>query len=210
MASAYLKWKYRDVKRNEPVEYTKAQRRANWWRYHKCHVCVGLLLLLAACSFAWGKVQAWRDQPDYQIAYVGTAYLPEETEQQIKESFVALGEDANGNGKITVQLNQYVFPSADPEMAASASVLLTSDIVDCESFFFLLEDPEWFQASYHTLCRLDSSLPADWDDSIENSCLTWQDTELYLARRGFWNEKTVANPDACGTLWNKIVEEAVK
>ncbi len=38
MASEYLKWKYRNVRPDAPVERTRKQRRQNWWHYHKWHV----------------------------------------------------------------------------------------------------------------------------------------------------------------------------
>ena len=54
MASQYLKWKYRDVKPDAPVELTEAQRRANWWHYNKWYVLGACLLLLAAGMFVLG------------------------------------------------------------------------------------------------------------------------------------------------------------
>ena len=41
------------------------------------------------------------------------------------------------------------------------------------TFRSLLEDPETFQTQYHTLCRLDGSLPEEGDDSTEDSVLAW-------------------------------------
>lgn len=32
---------------------------------------------------------------------------------------------------------------------------------------------------------------------------------LYLARRGFWTEKTTAHPEGCAALWEKLTEGAV-
>lgn len=76
MASEYLKWKYRDVEPERPVELTKKQRRQNWWHYHKWHVLAGAVLVLAAASWAWNALT--QVYPDYQIAYVGSSPLPEE------------------------------------------------------------------------------------------------------------------------------------
>lgn len=194
MASEYLKWKYKDVQPEAKTELTPSQRRRNWWYYHKWWVAGGILLLLAVCTFAWGKVQDWQNRPDYQVAYVGTSYLDEDTAQGWEKTFAALAEDADGNGKTIVRLNQYVFPPDDPEGSASASVLLMSDLLDCESYFFLLEDPEGFQESYEVL------------QPGNGEALPWLDTELTLTRRGFWNEKTTANPEACGVLWEKLKE----
>ena len=113
-----------------------------------------------------------------------------------------------------------------------------ADLLECESYFFLLENPEWFQANYHSLCYLDGSLPEDGDYATDGIFLAWSDcpalagmelggysydllgetvegdsgelvSKLYLARRGFWTEKTAAYPDGCAALWEKLTEGAV-
>ena len=76
MASEYLKWKYRDVQPDAPVERTKKQRRQNWWYYHKWHVGIGVLAAAIAGNLAWHVLT--QVHPDYQIAYVGTYPLSKE------------------------------------------------------------------------------------------------------------------------------------
>ena len=111
------------------------------------------------------------------------------------------------------------------------------DVLECESFFFLLEDPEQFQREYHTLRRLDGTLPEEEEDSAEGTYLVWADcpvlaalelgeysyglmdsamtgsnqellSPLCLARRGFWTEKASAYTEGCDELWNKLTEGA--
>ena len=53
MASEYLKWKYRDVKPDEPIVYTKEEKRRNWWDYHKWHVVIAVVLVLIAADIIW-------------------------------------------------------------------------------------------------------------------------------------------------------------
>ena len=50
MASEYLKWKYRDVKPRETKELTPAEKRKNWWHYHKWHILTGVVLAAALAS----------------------------------------------------------------------------------------------------------------------------------------------------------------
>ena len=76
MASEYLKWKYRDVQPDAPVERTKKQRRQTWWHYHKWHVGIGVLAAAIAGNLAWHVLT--QVHPDYQIAYVGTYPLSKE------------------------------------------------------------------------------------------------------------------------------------
>lgn len=160
MASEYLKQKYKDVKPDTPREMTEAERRKNWWYYHKWHVVAAVVAALAAADLVWSMLGRGTPQPDYQIAYVGEGSLPGDTAAAIEAGFASLGEDLNGDGQVLVKLRQYVSnPEGDPDMFVAASVQLMSDIMEQESFFFLLEDPEQFQENYHTLSRLDGSLP---------------------------------------------------
>lgn len=237
MASEYLKKKYRDVKPDAPIVLTKAQKRRNWWYYHKWFVAAGGAVLLILGSIAWNALR--QVQPDYQVAYVGEHPLPEDTAAALEAELSALGEDLNGDGRVAVRLVQYASSSeTDPGAAASAEVRLMADIVECESYFFLLEDPERFQQTYHALCRLDGTLPAEGDLSGEGTSLAWSQcpvlsgidlgqyayslmgrtatgdsgqlvSGLFIARRGFRTEKTVPYPQGCDALWEKITEGAI-
>lgn len=239
MASEYLKWKYRDVKPREKVELTGAEKRKNWWHYHKWHIVVAAVLAGIGINLVYHALGIGRIKPDYQVAYVGRTALPDDTAAAIEAAFAALGEDLNGDGRVTVLLNQY--PSTggtDASMAASAEVTLMADIMSCDSYFFLLEDPAQFQVNYHSLRRLDGSLPEEGDYSADGTYLAWggcpvlAGTELggysyqvmgetvagssdelaaglSLARRGFFTEDTCKYPEGCDALWDKLTEGAV-
>lgn len=239
MASEYLKWKYRDVQRREAAVQTPAEKRKNWWHYHKWHAATGLALAVLGVYLVCQALGVGQVRPDYQVAYVGTDALPDAAAAAIESAFAALGEDLNGDGRVVVRLNQY--PSAkgiDPGLAASGQVALMADLLECESYFFLLEDPGPFQASYHVLCRLDGSRQEEGPWTAEGTYLPWNQctslagmelsgysdellggtaegegaglvSGLYLARRGFWTEKTAAYPEGCAALWEKLTEGAV-
>lgn len=190
MASEYLKWKYRDVKPEKTVELTKQQRRRNWWYYHKWHVLIGGVLVLIAMDWTWSALT--QVHPDYQIAYVGAAPLDQEDAAAWEMRLSALGSDCNGGGNVVVQLNQYLTVQEDTMYTAAANVKLLADLDARESYFFLLEDPEKFQADYEILQE-------DWFP-VENG--------LYLARRGFWEDRTAEHMEECDVLWERLVEEA--
>jgi len=240
MASEYLKWKYRDVKPEEKAELSQAGKRKNWWHYHKWHIVIAVVLAGIGVNLICHALGVGQIRPDYQIAYVGENALPDGTAAAIEAAFSALGEDLNGDGQVTVQLNQY--PStggADAGMAVSAEVTLMGDILARDSYFFLLEDPAWFQVNYRSLRRLDGSLPEDGDYSADGTYLAWADcpilaemelgnysyeapgktvqgssdelvSGLSLARRGFWTEETCQYPQGCDTLWDRLTEGAVQ
>ncbi len=232
MPSEYQKWIARDVKPEEKIPLTKAQQRKNWWYYHKWYVIFGVALMFCLGSILWYVFGIGQVEPDYQIAYVGTESLPEGTVSAVKSALSSLGEDLNGDGETVVELVQYV--SGDMESDAAANVALVGDLVSCESYFFLLEDPEAFQNRTQALSRLDGSLPAE-DDPIEQLCLPWGkcpvlaglelgDYEisllgetgtgsnqellsgLYIARRGFWEKEAPRYPEGYAALWETITE----
>lgn len=238
MASEYLKWKYKDVKPGEKVALTPSEKRKNWWHYHKWHVLIGVLLAAIGGNLIYNALGIGQVRPDYQFAYVGANALPEDTVAALEAGLASLGGDANGDGQVAVSLRQYPLYSADPQTAMAAQIQLMADLTEGESYFFLLEDPERFQRGYHSLCRLDGSLPDEEDSSAEGTYWLWGQcpalagldlggyrysalgetvngdsselvSGLAVARRGFWTEKTAAHPDECAALWEKLTEGAV-
>lgn len=236
MSSEYWKWKFKDVQPEEKRELTPEEKRRNWWHYHKWHIAAGAVLIAIPCSIAWSALR--QIKPDYQIAYVGENALPGDTVTALETELAALGEDLDGDGRVVVRLAQYASSSrAEAGAAAAAEVRLMADIMERESYFFLLEDPEQFQKAYRSLCRLDGTLPAEGDYSAEGTYLAWDDcpvladlelggfsyplmggtasgsssellSRLYIARRGFWTEESVPHPEGCEALWEKITEGA--
>lgn len=231
MASEYLKWKYRDVQPDAPLELTPRERRANWWHYHKWHVGIVLVLLLVLGDLGFHAWNTKRNAPDYQAAYVAENPLPEEAAAALEQAL----SDLTGGG--TVKVNQYLTgQTGDAAMYASAaSVQLMADLESCESFLFLLDEPETFQTNYQVLRNLDGSLPEGGGKG--EFCLRWADcpaltalplgtysetvlgqeitgdsqalfSGLYVARRGFWGKKTCKNPEGCDQLWDVLTEGA--
>ena len=190
MASAYLKWKYRDVQPDAPAEQTRGQRWRNWWYYHKWHVLIGAALLLIGADWTYHALS--QVHPDYQLAYVGSVPL-EGDGASWETQLAALGTDCDGDGETTVQVQQYlVLPdSEDPMYTYASNVKLMADLEARESYFFLLEDPERFQESYGVLQE-------DWFQ-VEDG--------LYLARRAFWEDRTAAHMEACDRLWERLRKE---
>ena len=123
---------------------------------------------------------------------MGSAPLSQEGAAAWEARLAALGADCDGAGKVVVQVNQYLSAREDAMYAAAANVKLLADLDSRESYFFLLEDPEKFQADYEILQE-------DWFP-VEGS--------LYLARRAFWEDRTAAYMDECDALWARLLKEA--
>ena len=193
MASEYLKWKYRDVQPEQPVELTRKQRRQNWWHYHKWHVGIVVVLVLIVANLVWHA--ATQVHPDYQIAYVGAYPLSDEDAAAWEDRLSALGADANEDGKVIVRLNQYPTGGSGDDLmyGAASNVKLMGDLDACESYFFLLEDPEGFQTNYDILQE-------DWFP-VQNG--------LYLSRRVFWEDRTADHMEECDALWGALNKELI-
>lgn len=147
----------------------------NWWHYNwriVLAVIVGAFVLWQIFAGVLGIGQV---KPDYQIAYVGSKELPEDTVIALTEAIAALGEDENGDGQVLVTLNQYVIPEGDEnaETRYAASVQLTADLSGGESYFLLLEDPDSFQQEFAALAFWDGSCPEDDDTSGLDKVYAW-------------------------------------
>lgn len=178
MASEYLKWKYRDVRPEERPELTPRERRSNWWHYHKWHVALAAVLLLIMLDVGKSVLGLGAVHPDYQVAYVGGAYLPDETAAALEQALAAYGEDINGDGRVAVQLNRYLVDAVGDEGAAYASanrVKLMADLERSDSAFFILEEPETFQFQYQILRKLDGTLPTGYERDVSDCYLPWSE-----------------------------------
>ena len=238
MASEYLKKKYQDVKPEPKIQLTPAQKRKNWWHYHKWHVLLAALLLLAAGDILRHVLGIGQIRPDYCFAYVGAESLPEDTEAALEAALSGLGEDLNGDGRAAVEVRQYVSGGgSDSYLATSAYATLLGDIENCESFFFLLDNPVQFQQVYQVLCYPDGTLPPDGNYDAAGTFLPWSGcpvlagldlgryryaavdgvaegdsqnllARLYVARRGFWPGQAATYPAGCAKLWTTITAGA--
>ena len=221
MASEYLKYLNRDVEPEGPSpELTPKEKRRNWWYYQWKTVVIICVIVIAAISMVLHNLGITEPLVDYQISYVGAVRLSDETVEALTDFFEEYGEDASGDGKVTVEVTQYVFyENTDAydyaQMTASAAISLEADITARTSYFFLLDNPAGFVADYPILADLDGNLSADGDVSWEDKVLSLsrimkdvpqEASGLYLARRGFYDEKhTVKYKDACDDLWEHLV-----
>ena len=155
----------------------------NWWYYHKWYVICGVIAVGVIINIVGNALGLWTKKPDFQIAYVGEAVLPDDTVAALENAFAELGGDFNGDGEAIVKLNQYIISAQadDPEAMAysySSEVLLMGDISACESYFFLTDDPEYLQRGFEILANPDGTPPANADTSVEDKVILWTDCGL--------------------------------
>lgn len=216
----------------------------NWWYYHKWYVIIGIILFLIACNLIGNALGLFQKSPDLQIAYVGKAPLPPDTVAAIQEAFTSLATDYNHDGEILVQVNQYVNGNDDKDMDTAyyqyaSEITLIGDISDCDSYFFLLEDPNDFQRTYQLLAAADGSCPEQSDYETADKILQWSNcpvltemelgaytdtslgqtttgsnqdilSELYLGRRCFYTDAVTEHVRECSQLWDTLYQSCQK
>ena len=176
----------------ESREYTRRDKAANWWHYHKMLVLV--LLMAAALGATMIKDILLQSQPDYEVGWVGRSELPEETAAALEAELAQYGVDLNGDGRVVVQLNQYTVnfveeaaadaDSEDQQVQSSYNdayyqmagvTKLSADLSDGKLYVLLLEDPEGFERVTDALQYLDGTLPEEGAADWQNMCYLWQD-----------------------------------
>lgn len=210
----------------------------NWWYYYKWYVILGAILLSIIIYIAGNALGLWKKAPDFQIAYVGSAPLPEDTVNALEQAFAELGSDFNGDGSVIVHVNQYIDSgskvSSDLTYEYGSEITLIADITNCDSYFFIVEDPEDFQRSWQILAMPDGSCPGDTDYSVEGKVFQWSQSPvlsqlplgtyssntlgiensgnsqdllsgLYVGRRCFYTDTQTPNIDQCSQLWASII-----
>lgn len=226
--------------RMEEPELSPTQRKLkkwkNFWYYYKWYIICGVILLLIIGNVAGSALGLWEKKPDLQIAYIGKTGLPQDTVTALEQAFSSIASDYNNDGKVIVKLKQYTdgLPTVDAETAYyeyASEISLIGDISDCDSYFFLLEDPEQFQREFQLLASPDGSCPDDKDYSVQDKVILWSEcsvlstmelgaytsstlgieesgsnqsllSDLYLARRCFFTDKITDNAAQCGELWD--------
>jgi len=180
----------------------------NWWYYHKWYVICGMILLFITIDLIGNKLGWFKDTPDIQIAYIGDTSLTEDTVTSVEETFSSLADDYNHDGKVLIKINQFV---SGPSMGDVESlsyqeaneIALIGDIDDCTSYFFLMENPDKIQREFQILASPDGSCPAEYDFSADDKVIPW-DSQLYIGRRCFYNEKRTPYANECSQIWDKL------
>ncbi len=228
------------IKSDSRETMTKAEKRKNWWYYYKWYVVCGIIILLIACDIISSKLGLFEKSPDFQIAYVGETELPRDTISALETAFASIAGDFNGDGEIIVQINQYTNSTENPvpdtaSFAYASEIALIGDIEVCESYFFLMENPERIQKEYQILAAFDGSCPDETDDTVEDKVISWTDcaafadmelgsysidilgqtitgdnqellSKLFIGRRCFYNDNATENAESCSDLWDLLTK----
>ncbi len=131
----------------------KKRSRANWWYYHWGIVAVAAVLVVSVVYVAHGLLTTV--DPDYIVAVVTSEALPDEAVQNLQTALEAYADDANGDGTIIVQVNNYTWSAnaslTDMNGQMAGATQMNTDLANGESKIWILEDPEGFEQAYGAL-----------------------------------------------------------
>lgn len=211
-------------------EYTSWEKLANWLHYNIWWVAAILFAAVVFSSLILTKAKQEAQRCDYCIAYVATRELPAECQEELKQQLASLGTDVDGDGKVTVKINQYI-PGDGTSVTGNASygraaeIALLTDISEMESYIFLVEYPEDFQLDFQLMAHPDGSPSAEDDFGVWDKVYAWSDCpalaglelgtetreiieKLYVGRRCFVQENAKADSPENKALWSLITEGA--
>ena len=148
----------------------KKRSRANWWYYNWGIVTVAAMVIVGVAYVAHGLLTTV--DPDYTVAVVTAEALPDETVQRLQTALADYAEDANGDGAVIVQVNNYTW-SADAALTdmngqMAGATQMNTDLANGESKIWILDDPEGFEQAYGALSE---KLGSDWQTKL----MPWSD-----------------------------------
>lgn len=160
-------------------EYTKKEKAANWWHYHKWVVLGSIAALIAVVWLV--KDTVFQVKPDYQIAYVGQSDLPLDTAEALTAALEQFCDDRNGDGQVVLQLNQYILdmnPETDNVDAYTQMASMTRLSTDLSSnngsYIYIVENAQQFENTTLALRYLDGTLPDVDIPEDEQADLDWE------------------------------------
>ncbi|WP_270478104.1 hypothetical protein [Faecalibacterium prausnitzii] len=148
----------------------KKRSRANWWYYNWGIVTVAAMVIVGVAYVAHGLLTTV--DPDYTVAVVTAEALPDEAVQRLQTALADYAEDANGDGAVIVQVNNYTW-SADAALTdmngqMAGATQMNTDLANGESKIWILEDPDGFEQAYGALSE---KLGAEWQTKL----MPWSD-----------------------------------
>ena len=148
----------------------KKRSRANWWYYNWGIVTVAAMVIVGVAYVAHGLLTTV--DPDYTVAVVTAEALPDEAVQRLQTALADYAEDANGDGTVVVQVNNYTW-SADAALTdmngqMAGATQMNTDLANGESKIWILEDPDGFEQAYGALSE---KLGAEWQTKL----MPWSD-----------------------------------
>jgi len=184
---------------------TKKSKWENFWFYHKWHIVIIATACLLVGWFVHDMVA--KVNPDYQIGLITEASYPNDVIEGMQTEIAKYGKDLNGDGKVVVQINSYIFSkentsstatatsskenassttvptsavTMDPQVNEANVVRFMADISNTSSAIFLTDDASFkSQQKVNSLfAYLDGTKPKAGATDFEKMRVSWNQCKL--------------------------------
>lgn len=175
-----------DLIPDQPVQYTPAQKAANWLHYHKWPLLAALAALAVVLYFLFQTV--WAPKPDCRVVVVGSQPLPDELLEDLPACFEGLAVDENDDGRVLVEVEQYLLDCSadggnmDALSRFAGETQLKTDLEEDWSSIFLVEDPAVLAQWAQTVYWVEGKEPEDFPGTQQPYC--WKDSPAAALKLG--------------------------
>lgn len=159
---------------------TPRDKRKNWWFYHKNHLILGIVGAAILGSIVWSIVS--KVEPDYTVGMITSYNVPAQVLESLEGHLAQYADDRNGDGRVVVQVNSYVFgsaASAEDVQATQAAYARFAGDATLASCILYIHDDMGFKSlgdSFQGFFQYNdgSPMPDDaWD--YENAMRPWEE-----------------------------------
>ena len=153
----------------------------NFWFYHKWHVVIAVIAVLLIVFFIHDMVT--KVNPDYEIGMITEITYPSDMIDSLEAQIEKYADDRDGDGQVSVQINQYVFSSGTnsdstmAEMEEASYVKLTADLTSGTSVIFITDEPslEKEQSNIQMFAYADGTNPAEGAEDYDKIRVGFKD-----------------------------------
>lgn len=161
---------------------TGKEKVENWWFHYKTKLIAGLLMAAMLFSIFYSVFS--KEKPDYTVAMITSFTMPTHGVNELRRCLEQYGEDRNGDGKVIVHVETYVFSGKEAtseqqyQQEQAAMARLSVDISLNDSMIFLHDDTAFrlFEPDFDGFFQYKDGtpMPAGATD-FENAMTDWSE-----------------------------------